>query len=106
MLGHADEALYEAKSEGRNRCVVWKDPNTLVLRRRRRVLKAGQIIFNGGTSTIDCTVRSLADDGAGLDVISSSQVPKKFDLAIKADDFEKQCKIISHSEKHIEVAFC
>ena len=105
MLGHADEALYEAKSAGRNRCMVWKDPNIQVIL-RRRVLKAGQILFNGRTSVIDCTVRNLSDDGAGLDVISSAMVPKEFELTIKADDFEKPCKIISHSEKHIEVAFC
>ena len=105
MLGHADEALYEAKSGGRNRCAVWKDPNSQITS-RRRVLKAGQILFNGRTSVIDCTVRSLSEDGASLDVISSAQVPKKFKLAIAADDFESPCKIVSHSEKHIEVAFC
>lgn len=105
MLGHADEALYAAKVAGRNRCMVWKDPNIQVIP-RRRVLKAGQILFNGRTSVIDCTVRSLSDDGAGLDVISSALVPGKFELSIKTDEFEKSCKIISHSEKHIEVAFC
>ena len=105
ILDHADEALYAAKSEGRNRCVVWKDPNIHVIP-RRRVLKAGQILFNGRTSVIDCSIRSLSDEGAGLDVSSSAMVPKTFELAIKADGFEKQCKIISHSEKHIEVAFC
>ena len=106
MLGHADEALYKAKSAGRNQCVVWKDPNLPVNNTRRRVLKAGQILFNGRLSTIDCTVRSLSEDGAGLDVISSALVPNKFDLAIKADDFEKACKITSHTERHVEVAFC
>ena len=105
MLGHADDALYEAKSAGRNRCIMWKDPNIQVTP-RRRVLKAGQILFNGRTSVIDCTVRSLSEDGAGLDVISSAMIPKKFELCIKADDFDKSCKIVSHSEKHIEVAFC
>ena len=105
MLAHADDALYEAKSAGRNRCIIWKDPNIQVIA-RRRVLKAGQILFNGRTSVIDCTVRTLSDDGAGLDVISSAMVPRKFELWIKADDFDKPCKIVSHAEKHIEVAFC
>ena len=105
MLSHADEALYEAKSAGRNQCAVWKDPKFQTIP-RRRVLKAGQILFNGRTSIIDCTIRTLSEDGAGLDVSSSAMVPKKFDLAIKADEFEKPCKIVSHSEKHIEVAFC
>lgn len=105
MLGHADEALYAAKSAGRNRCMVWKDPNIQIIP-RCRVLKAGQILFNARTSVIDCTVRSLSDDGAGLDVISSAMVPNKFDLVMKADGLERSCKIISHTEKHIEVAFC
>lgn len=106
MLGHADQALYEAKSSGRNRCVAWQDPNLQVINPRRRVLKAGQILFNARTSVIDCTVRSLSEEGAGLDVISSALVPNKFELAIKADDFEKPCKITSHSERHVEVVFC
>lgn len=105
MLEHADQALYEAKSAGRNQCTVWKAPDTKVVP-RRRVLKAGQILFNGRTSVLDCTVRGLSDDGARLDVSTSSTVPKRFKLAIKADDFEKQCEIISQSEKHLEVAFC
>lgn len=105
ILAHADEALYQAKAAGRNRCVVWKDPEIEVVP-RRRVLKAGQILFNGRTSVIDCTVRTLSDDGARLDVSTSATVPKKFNLAIKSDNLEKQCEIISQSEQHIEVAFC
>ena len=46
MMGHADETLYEAKSSRRNRCVVWKDPNMQIANPHRRVLKAGQILFN------------------------------------------------------------
>lgn len=71
MLGHADKALYQAKSSGRNRCVTWKDPNIQTIS-RGRVLKAGQILFNGRTSIIDCTLRTLSDDGAALDVSSST----------------------------------
>ncbi len=106
MLNHADAALYEAKASGRNCVTVWRDPNAPNVIQRRRVLKAGQILFNGRTSTIDCTVRSLSHDGAGLDVINSASVPTIFELSIKADGFEKTCKILSHSERHIEVAFC
>ena len=105
MLDHADEALYKAKAAGRNRCMVYKNANIEVVP-RRRVLKAGQIFFNARSSVVDCTVRTLSDDGAGLDVVSSTMVPKMFELSIKADDFDRPCKMVSHSEKHIEVVFC
>ena len=49
MLGHADEALYEAKSSGRNRCVIWKDPKVDVIP-HRSALKTGQISLNGRSS--------------------------------------------------------
>lgn len=106
LLGHADKALYEAKATGRNRCVPWRHPPSEPTTQRRRVLKGGQILFNARTSSMDCTVRSLSEDGAGLDVSSSLGVPRVFDLSIKADHLERSCRIVSQSEKHIEVAFC
>ena len=36
---------------------------------RHKVLKRGSIRFSGGGS-IDCTVRNLSSNGAGLDVVS------------------------------------
>lgn len=45
---------------------------------RRRVLKAGQIIFFNRMSTIDCTVRSLGPDSAGLEVSSTAGLPSEF----------------------------
>lgn len=104
LLDHADKALYEAKSTGRNRCVAWQRPATAGTQ-RRRVLKGGQIVFNGGMSVIDCTVRSLSEEGAGLDVSTSAGVPKRFTLAIKADGFEKPARTVMQTERHIEVAF-
>ncbi len=106
LLEHAGLGLHKAKANGRNRSVMWSDPDNPMIFQKRRVLKAGQIHFNGRTSVIDCTVRTMSDEGAGIDVISSAMVPKHFELAIKADDFRKSCKVLSHSEKHIEVAYC
>src|SRR5262249_10990453 len=80
LLAQTDGALYEAKAAGRNRCVaaaVAKAP-------RRRVLKAGNIILNNRASTIDCTVRSIAQDGAGIDVFSAVGIPDQFTLAIRS----------------------
>lgn len=81
LLQHADLALYEAKSAGRNRCVLWKGAEANNVIQRRRVLKGGQIRFNGHESSIDCTVRSLSEDVAGIDVYTSVGIPKDLTFA-------------------------
>jgi hypothetical protein len=45
---------------------------------RHRVFKAGSIQFGG--STIDCTVRNLANTGAMLEVVSQAAIPHEFTL--------------------------
>ena len=106
LLGRADEALYEAKNAGRNRCAAWQDPSSKASIVRRKVLKAGQIFFNARTSVINCTVRSLSEEGAGIDVSNSADIPSKFELAIRSDDFNRNCRITAQTEKHLDVEFC
>lgn len=106
LLANADAALYQAKAAGRNRCIAWRPANDAPKSPRRRVLKAGRIVFNNRMSSIDCTVRTLADDAAGLDVTSAVGVPEIFNLAIRSDGFETRCRIVSQTERHIEVEFC
>ncbi|MBA3516876.1 MAG: sensor domain-containing diguanylate cyclase [Rhizobiales bacterium] len=105
LMKRADSALYEAKALGRNRCVVWRGAEPETKSPRRRVLKGGQILFNDHKSIIDCTVRSLSEDGAGIDVFDAFRVPKMFDLLIKADRIEKPCRVVSKTDKHLEVEF-
>jgi diguanylate cyclase (GGDEF)-like protein len=105
LLRRGDAALYQAKEAGRDRCVAWRPAETKT-QQLRRVLKGGQILFNGGSSVIDCTVRGLSETGAGLDVSTSLGVPKSFKLAIRADSFERPCRVLSQTERHIEVEFC
>lgn len=104
LIKEADGAMYEAKTGGRDKSVVWKgaeEPKPP----RRRVLKAGRIIFNARTSSIDCTVRSLAEDGAGVDVTSAVGIPPKFHLQIRSDNFESLCRVVSQSDRHLELEF-
>ena len=103
LLRRADVALYEAKGAGRNTSVAWRTPAdpTVV----RRVLKAGQIAFNAGSSVIDCTVRGLGASAASLDVVSTASIPDTFKLAIAADGFSRACRVTAKSDRRIEVAF-
>jgi len=72
---------------------------------RRRILKAGRIIFNDRFSVIDCRVRNLSDGGACLEVASSIGIPDDFDLNIEVDHLGRHCHVAWRSERRIGVAF-
>ncbi len=106
LLVHADSACYAAKFEGRNRCVLWRNDGSIGTGVRRRALKAGSIRFGGRPhAPVDCTVRSIGDKGAGLDVSNAVDIPERFNLAIRGDGFEAECRVVSRTERHIEVSF-
>ncbi|WP_084396737.1 GGDEF domain-containing protein [Henriciella aquimarina] len=106
LLGRADAAMYQAKQTGRNRSVIWGDETDRVERVvRRRVLKAGQIAFAGTHASIDCTVRSLGQEGAGLDLVTTTNVPDEFRLLIRSDKLSVSCKVTARTRTHLEVEF-
>lgn len=104
LLFRADEALLKARRSGGDRCVAWTRGEGVTRAARRRVLRSGVIGFNGGRTRVDCTVRSLADDGAGLNVIRAAALPDLFDLSIGADA-TRECRLVSRTERHAEVEF-
>lgn len=106
LLAQADAAMYKAKHTGRNRCISWSSLQAdQAVGARRRVLKAGSILFNDRRSTIDCTVKSLGSDSAGLLVSNSAGIPSEFLLSIKGEGFETRCQVIAQDRQNLEVAF-
>lgn len=105
MLRNADLAMYAAKQAGRNQALAWVDPAPPLAPTARRVFKAGKISFNAGQSTIDCTVRGLSRDTATIEVISTSDIPEQFKLAIASDALSRVCRVTAKADTRIEVAF-
>jgi diguanylate cyclase (GGDEF)-like protein len=105
MLKRADTALYAAKEAGRNNCQLWQPDENADASLLRRVLKAGQITFNGGRSTIECTIRGLSKSGAMLHVISTAGIPERFKLGVMSDELHRMCKIAHKRDNQIEVVF-
>jgi hypothetical protein len=71
---------------------------------RRRVLKPARIVFNKRSSTIDCTVRNLTDQGALLILPSILGVPEEFDLII-ASEPPRACRVVHKHESSLGVEF-
>jgi diguanylate cyclase (GGDEF)-like protein len=106
LVRRADRALYAAKEAGRNTCRAWRSESGEGFAGiRRRVLKGAQISFNGGHSTIDCTVRELSDTSARLRFVSTANVPDEFKLGILADQVHRLCKVTVRLESQLEVEF-
>lgn len=71
----------------------------------KRTFLVGKIVWNYGQSTIDCTVRNLSDIGACVQVQSTYDVPREFQLVMQAGRERKACKVLWQSEDRIGVAF-
>lgn len=72
---------------------------------RKRVLKAGTIVFNNRSSTLSCTVRDLSDTGARLRVQKGHAVPSRFELRIEVDGFEVPCTVAWKKGEDVGVVF-
>ncbi|KCZ51791.1 GGDEF domain-containing protein [Hyphomonas pacifica] len=105
LMEQADAAMYKAKQTGRNRCVAYGDEQLPERVLRRRVLKSGQIQFAGNAANIDCTVRQLGQDGAGLDLVTTTNVPNEFRLHIRSDGLTANCRVVSRTQTHLDVVF-
>lgn len=107
LLVKADEALYEAKAAGRNTCLVWRGATVATTRQieRRRVLKAGKLVFNDNRSIIDGTVRSLWETGAEITVSNSAAVPDEVTLEIPSSGFKWRANVATRRPTSLELVF-
>lgn len=105
LLDRAVVAFAEARAAGGQRSVSWTRPATRTPPAQRSVLKAGELKIDDGRTTVDCTVRSLSSEGAGLDVSSSYGLPEHFALRIRSEGVDRQCRLVSQSERHVQVEF-
>jgi PilZ domain-containing protein len=72
---------------------------------RQRRLHGAKIVFNDGSSSIDCVVRDLSTNGARLDVVSPIGIPEWFDLRINRNGACYPSKVAWRSGKQIGVTF-
>ena len=105
LLAEADGALYLAKAQGRNRCVAARPAEPAEIPARRRVLKGGRIVFNRGKATRECTVKRLGEKGATIDVSNVTGLPHQFSLLIEADEMTRTCRIVSATDRSLEIEF-
>jgi len=70
---------------------------------RRRVLKGGTIEFD--RAAFSCTVRSLSDTGAALDVPYAATLPTEFRLIMEAGQLRRPCRVVWRKENRLGVEF-
>lgn len=106
LMLKADEALYEAKRSGRNKSMPWSGATAATTKQveRRRVLKAGKLVFNDRRSVIDCTVRALWENGAEVQVSSSTDVPDELTLEIPSSNFKWDGKVVIRRPNSLELS--
>lgn len=71
---------------------------------RRKYLRTGKIVYNHGTSIMDCAVFDLSTTGARLRPDDLSLVPDAFELQV-ADGPVFQCKVVHKEDGQLGVQF-
>jgi hypothetical protein len=74
-------------------------------RRRNRVLRDGKIVFNGGTSLINCIIRDQTEGGAKLQVPAPTSLPTNFELLCLTEGMTYPAQIAWRRGDHVGVAF-
>jgi hypothetical protein len=73
--------------------------------RRMRTLKGAKIVFNGGFSSYECTIKNLSESGALLKFGAIVGVPNHFDLEIEHAQPRIKCTVQWREGNFIGVSF-
>jgi len=72
---------------------------------RRRTLIGAKILFNEGSSVLDCVVKDLSEGGARLVMDGAIAVPANFDLHLSDGRVFRSCRIAWRQVSSLGVAF-
>ena len=73
--------------------------------RRSRTFKGCRIVFNGGYSTFECTIKNISPSGALLRFGDVVGVPNRFELELEAGRPRKKCVVRWRSGSLMGVSF-
>jgi PilZ domain-containing protein len=71
---------------------------------RTRVLKRAKMLL-GKSLVIDCIARDLTNNGAGLQVPSTNDLPQSLDLTLDAGHSIRRCRLVWRKLNKVGVEF-
>ncbi len=72
---------------------------------RHKTLIKGRIYFNNRLSSVDCTVRDLADIGARLEIPENVTLPDSFELYLPTRDEHFQARVKWRKGNNLGIAW-
>ena len=73
--------------------------------KRQRVLKKGLIVLANNSSTVDCTIRNMSDEGAQILCGDQFAVPNEFRFVTLSDNLVREAKVIWRRGDQIGISF-
>jgi hypothetical protein len=74
-------------------------------RRRVRIPTKKAAIITKGTTKIACVIRDLTEDGAGLSVTATKDVPEHFILTVQGEEEGRACTVRWREPTKLGVSF-
>lgn len=72
---------------------------------RLRSYLAGQAVFNGRASTVDCLLRNISDDGAKIAFSDGVALPVEFEITIPRRGETKRSRVVWRTQKEAGLQF-
>ena len=73
--------------------------------RRNRNCTEAEIVFDNRSSTLDCLVTDLSDEGARLHLANTAGVPGEFDLILSKRGESHRARLVWRDETQAGVSF-